>query len=196
MNFTTTRGIHMQRLLALSVAAMLSLAGCGRPTSGPATDPGITGTYHLQAINGADFPAMVERAPGDSIRVTGASITLNPDNTFSARVTYTPAHRGVTSRKRIAVSGTYLRNVTQVLFEQANGTVSSGALHGNEIMWTSPSFAHHRFTFTFRRCRTSEPPRVLPWIDENPRCGERATLPAGDTIGAAGSSTGSPSAGP
>ncbi len=179
----TTREIYMQRLLALYLCALLILTACSRPASGPGPDRGITGTYHLQVIDEVNLPVTLEQVSGGPVTIRSGSVTLNADNTFSARLAYTPARSGAMSTKTIALSGTYLRNVSQVLFELADGRANSGALDGNEITWFAAPYAPH--VFIFRRCGKSELSAIVRWTRRNLRCDYRATLPPGDTAIAA-----------
>lgn len=117
------------RMTALVVlAAGLGLFGaCGGDDSG--TDPGgagIYGTYTLIEAAGKTIPAVLEEQSGYKLELTGGSIRLHDDQTFSFRLDFRETQDGQVSTQEVVETGTFSVTGSQINFEGGVAASVSG----------------------------------------------------------------------
>ena len=125
------------RRLALLGLLAVAVTACGGDDGDGGTGPGdITGTYTIQTINGAPPPYTLwtEAEAGFQREITGGSVTLNADGTYSDVFHFRDTEAGVVTTGSAETEGTYTRSGSTIAFEaltgepQAPATIQNGAL--------------------------------------------------------------------
>jgi hypothetical protein len=108
------------------------LAACDDSTpTGPTT---IEGTYILVSANSQGLPAVVSQGANFLQEVTGGSVELRGDRTFTWRTDYRYTQSGLATTSTSSGSGTYSLADTAITFasepgsERLTGTLSNGVL--------------------------------------------------------------------
>lgn len=115
----------------LAIAAVTFVAACSE-SSGPAS---MTGNYSLVAvdgINGNGLPVTIFKDPTTEFRVTGGSITLNSNNTFSVSGAGVAIQPGGTTNLSETCNGTYTVSGNGITLTGAPSTDCAGTVTG---MW-------------------------------------------------------------
>ena len=125
-----------RRLALLGMLAMtVAMAGCGDDDD-PSGPTEITGTYTLRTVNGASLPFTLwtEAEAGFKREITGGSVTLNANGTYSDAFAIRDTEDGVVTTDTETSSGTYVRTGNTIAFTESNGipqqsaTIQNGAL--------------------------------------------------------------------
>ena len=104
-----------------AVAALAVLPACS-DSSGPSQAQAVTGSYALISINGILVPVVFSVDQFFVLQITGGTLTMNSNNTFTAAATYqqTPAGGGTATSETITCTGTYAMSGTTITFTEAN----------------------------------------------------------------------------
>ena len=104
----------------LAVAVVAILPACS-DSSGPRASA-LAGSYTLISVNGILMPVTLPVSPLFTLRITAGSATLNPNNTFTASVTYeqTLAGGGPTLTDTETCTGTYAVSGNTITFTESN----------------------------------------------------------------------------
>ena len=92
------------RIIGIAVVAGLCV-GCSdstQPTS-------IYGTYPLRTVHGEPLPVAIREFPNYTFKITGGTITLESDSTFSESYNYWRSWDGEVTTGTIPCSGTWTR---------------------------------------------------------------------------------------
>ena len=89
------------RILRTAVVATL-IVGCGRDSTAPAV---INGTYTLRTLRNEQLPAVVLESTNYALSVSGGSVTINGDLTFSDTYTRHEYNNGIVTDGPIACTG-------------------------------------------------------------------------------------------
>ena len=132
----------MRRTLATAALALLTLAAgaCGGDDDSTGPNGSIAGTYTLQTVNGSPPPITVFELGDDKIEVTGASVVINENGTFSATSTVRETDAGQVTTSSSVCSGTYTRSGSTVTFtepdsnnEDCGGSYTGTWSNGNTL---------------------------------------------------------------
>jgi|SRR5437867_195392 len=124
----------LKRWTAMAAGVLIAAAACG---GGDSTSPnGVTGTYTLRSVNGIKVPAVAFQSLTEKDEVTGGSITLNSDRSWSAalNVRVTELQSGGSATFSAPFNGTYTTSGTSITITEAStgshlgGTIGGGAL--------------------------------------------------------------------
>ena len=135
----------MRRTLATAALALLTLASgaCGGDDDSTGPNGSIAGTYTLQTINGDPPPVTLLEFDTYKIEVTGASIVLNTNNTFSATSAFRETDDGQVTTSNSVCAGTYTRSGSTVTFsepesinEDCGGSYTGTWSNGNTLTVT------------------------------------------------------------
>lgn len=109
---------NIKRLIGL--AAVTLFVACS-DSSGPRASA-VAGSYTLISVNGILMPVTLPVSPLFTLRITAGSATLNPNNTFTASVTYeqTLAGGGPTLTDTETCTGTYAVSGNTITFTESN----------------------------------------------------------------------------
>lgn len=124
----------MRRHLALCLSAMLTFAACADETpAGPGSAADVVGTYTLRTVNGQTLPSVIRQGGGARVELTGFTLTLNPDATYSGVITARYVSGTSTADATERTRGTYTldgRAITLVDTQAASitGTVGAGTM--------------------------------------------------------------------
>jgi hypothetical protein len=120
----------------LSVSSLVGVNACGGSDSATGPNTSINGNYALQTYNGANLPAVFFLDATERDELTGGSINLNADKTWSGtlalRTTAIPS--GAVLTFSLPFSGTYTNTGSSITLTDASddskiaGTVSAGSL--------------------------------------------------------------------
>ncbi len=124
----------MKPLALLSSALMLSwsLSACGDDT--PTRPTNIAGSYILVNANGQGLPAVVSQGANFLQEVTGGSVELRGDRTFTWRTDYRYTQSGLVTTSTSSGGGSYSLADTAITFalepgtDRLTGTLSNGVL--------------------------------------------------------------------
>jgi len=125
--------MHMRRLVTLALAAF-SLAACGGSDKPAGPSASIAGTYTLQTVNGRSLPSTIFQVGNDKLEVTGGSVTMNENETFSGVTALRETVEGVVDDYSASCTGTYTRTGSTVAFAEAESDDCGGNYSGT---WTS-----------------------------------------------------------
>jgi len=93
-----------------------------------------TGEFVLVAAKGQNLPAVVSESPGFKQEVTGGSIHLSPDGTFTWSTAYRYTTDGSVETSESSGSGTYTRGNAWLVFKLDGGAAQfQGALDGDKL---------------------------------------------------------------
>ena len=122
------------------LAACVSLSGCKRAGSPPASPPtstpavadvtkqaDISGTYTLVSINGTPLPFTVTHE-GPGIQVTSGTFTIRPDGTCATVTAFVLPSGQAQSRE---VSATYTRDGSRLTMQWQGAGVTNGTIEGD-----------------------------------------------------------------
>jgi hypothetical protein len=105
------------RALPLALAFGLALAhatACGSSASDtplePATPAPWEGTYSLKRVNGAVLPVVWSASAGSTLSITGRTIYVYTDHSWSALTSYTERSGIEAVRRRVTETGTWTRS--------------------------------------------------------------------------------------
>jgi len=115
----------------LAIAAVTSVAACSE-SSGPGSMQGSYSLVRIDGINGTGLPVTIFKDPTTEFRVTGGSITLNSDNTFSVSGAGVAIQPGGTTNLSETCTGTYAVSGNGITFTGAPTTDCAGVITG---MW-------------------------------------------------------------
>jgi hypothetical protein len=102
----------MMRVIALLLLVPM-FAACDEESTGP--DTSHVGVYQLQTVNGQQVPVSFEEE-GGVFTVTGATLRLNADGTFSMMAEFSTTVEGDTTNETDTLTGTYTRSGNTVTF--------------------------------------------------------------------------------
>lgn len=121
-------------LVAL-VVGLGFFGACGGDDNGGTSPNGdsVFGTYNLVEAAGKSIPAVIEEEPGYTFEITGGSVRLNDDDTFSFRLQLRETENGQTATQEVLETGSFSRTGSQInLNSQEMGTVTA-SLSGGRI---------------------------------------------------------------
>jgi hypothetical protein len=127
----------MSKLLAILVAFLLPLAAC-RDSTGPT---GIDGEYTLVAINTQALPVTVFASNAGRIDVTGSTLVLRPDLTYTETINYRIVPTAEQPRDNAAIENGSYRVVgntvtfTQLTDDGRRGFSYTGTVEGNSLTY-------------------------------------------------------------
>jgi hypothetical protein len=96
----------MLKRLAFTLAAAIPLlvAGCSDSPTAPSS---IEGSYSLRTVNGQSVPVTVAQMGADRADITGGSLTLNNDGTFTGQLEFRFVFSGIRANQSESLSGTW-----------------------------------------------------------------------------------------
>lgn len=115
----------------LATLAMLVLTACGDST-GPKQDD-IEGVYTLKTAAGMSLPAQFPVQGLGQLVITGGSVTLKADRTFTARLDLRITENGQTTEVSAPGSGTYQRTNGTILLKNSDGTEDKATIEGRTL---------------------------------------------------------------
>jgi hypothetical protein len=115
----------------LTIAAVTSVAACSE-SSGPASMTGSYALVRVDGINGTGLPVTIFKDPTSEFRITGGSITLNSNNTFSVSGAGVAIESGGTTNLSETCTGSYTVSGNGITFTGTSGTDCAGVISG---MW-------------------------------------------------------------
>lgn len=119
----------MRRLAVL--LATLALIACGGDSTGPSNDP--VGTWHLKSLNGV-LPYTFPPSQGTIVTITGSTLTLSGNSTYSEIVNYTATSGASTISGTQTELGTWFAVNGSVTFnDQTDNVTYQGAVAGNTL---------------------------------------------------------------
>jgi hypothetical protein len=97
----------MLRRLAFTLAAAIPLlvAACSDSPTSPSA--AIEGTYSLRTVNGQNVPVTVAQMGADRADITGGSLTLNNNGTFTGQLEFRFVFSGIRANQSESLSGTW-----------------------------------------------------------------------------------------
>jgi hypothetical protein len=122
----------MRKVIGALLLAMLVACG-GDKATGPEA---IAGTYTLRTVNGASVPAVVFQDSQEKDELTGGSISLNADKTWSGTLTakVTDLTTGASGTFAAPANGTYTSNGgTITLTDSQDGSQLTGTVGGGTL---------------------------------------------------------------
>jgi hypothetical protein len=115
-----------------SILLLFVAAGCGSDNS---TSPKrLEGTYTISTINGSNLPVVVYDDPTNAQRgeITGGSITLSANGTFSAPWSFRLTDNGAVSSTGETCTGTFTRTGNHIVMDEVdNGGFCGGQYDGD-----------------------------------------------------------------
>jgi hypothetical protein len=119
--------------------ALLATAACGDDSPTGSSQSNVTGTYNLLTVNAVAPPASVYQGPEGRVDITGGSMVLRADKSYTETITFRVQPTGGPAVNDQAIeNGTYVQNGQTIQFTvpaQAGepafsyqGTVNSGTL--------------------------------------------------------------------
>ena len=132
--------LRSTRLVAGLALAALGFSACSDSTSPNAT--AFVGVYALSSLNGTTPPVVVaEDAVNGRLEVTGGTITLNSDMTFSDRTDFRITDpNGAISTDFDLASGTYTTSGNTVTLTPTGDAPYSLVLNGSTLTQTAGTF--------------------------------------------------------
>lgn len=111
---------HSRRMITLGSLAILTACG-GDGASGPDATVSVNGVYALKTINSQSLPVTVSSGPEFTVKIVVATLSINPNNTFSNFSEYAITTPGspVTTEPEITCSGTYSISGNTLSFTEA-----------------------------------------------------------------------------
>lgn len=126
----------MRKLALLPVLVLaLILGACGDSSTGP--DNSFVGTYQLKSAGGAPIPATVAQVGVERLEITGGSVTLNADQTFSTSVGIRYTNGSSVTNDTVRNTGTYVKNNNAIQLNYSDGTQDAASLSGRTLTLTS-----------------------------------------------------------
>jgi hypothetical protein len=124
------RGNLMRRVLSV-FACVATFVACGGDSSHP-VEPAISrvGTYTLRTVDGNPLPFAYPDAPG--YELTAESLTLNADNTFSARTDQRWTEGGQVRTGYVTGAGTYAINGLELRLLFTTGDLALESFTGDD----------------------------------------------------------------
>jgi len=113
----------------LAIAAVTVVAACSE-SSGPGSMTGSYSLVRIDGINGNGLPVTIFKDPTTEFRVTGGSITLNSNNTFSVSGAAVAIQPGGTTNLSETCAGTYTVSGNGITFTGAPSTDCAGVITG------------------------------------------------------------------
>lgn len=125
----------MLRRTFFAALSLFVLGACGDGDStGP--DSSITGTYQLQSYDGQSLPATVFEAGEDRFEITGGTLTLNQDQTYSVTFALRGVEGGVVVTETETDTGTYTLSNNTIQFSDVGGPNATGTVNGSTLTVT------------------------------------------------------------
>lgn len=126
--------LRSPRLVAvtLALASATALSGCD------VFGGGHTGTYTLKTVNGKSLPAVLIEVTGSyKLEITGGSVTLNEDNTFSGSISFRETEGTTITTSTERDQGTYSKSGNLITFNSpGTGSSFTGTLSGGTLTVT------------------------------------------------------------
>ena len=140
----------MRRLIGSALLVML--AACGGDSTGPNGD--VTGNYTLRTVNGANVPAVVFQDSQEKDELTGGSINLNSDKTWSGTLSarVTDLASGVFQTFSAPAGGTFSSSGgTITLTDATDGSQLTGSVGGGTLTISGDIGLGTPITLVFKR---------------------------------------------
>jgi hypothetical protein len=97
----------MLRRLAFTLAAAVPLLVAACSDSPTAPSASLEGSYSLRTVNGANVPVTLATMGADRVDITGGTLTLNNNGTFSGQLAFRFVFSGATTNQSESSSGTW-----------------------------------------------------------------------------------------
>ena len=108
----------LKSLRLLTVGGLVALAACS-DSSGP--DATIHGTYTLRTVNGQTLPATIFQDASGRFDITGGTLTLNSNGTFTDVVMFRIVSGTTTITDQASGTGTFAEAGNTVTFTTTDG---------------------------------------------------------------------------
>lgn len=141
-------------------AALLALVACGGETADPVASEAASltaartasTTYVLVSVDGnATSPFLTCTSATATEAVTGASIVLASNGSFTATVNETVTQNGVTTQQTYQAKGRYTISGNVITLRYAGGTVVTGTLSGGTLTVTDYPYCGGTHTLVFQQ---------------------------------------------
>ncbi len=125
----------MRRFLTVMTVVLAGglLTACGEDDSTGTGGTSIFGTYTLQTVNGTSLPFVIIQIGNDKLEITGGSVRLNSDNTFSVSLTLRVTEAGTVTTLTETETGTLTVTGSTVRLTDSAGDVTTGSISGNTL---------------------------------------------------------------
>jgi urease beta subunit len=104
---------------ALMLALLLPLTACGDGPSEPAAQ--VSGSYHLQTINGQPLPFILEQAGANRLEMVSSTITFEADGRFTDVALLRLTQAGEVQEVADTLAGTYAQSGHTVTLSPDDG---------------------------------------------------------------------------
>jgi hypothetical protein len=119
--------------VATMILAILSAAGCGGDSTGPATQS-IAGSWTLQSVNGSPLPFIVTQTGTDRLEVLSDVIVISETGSFTQTTSTRTTTNGVPTTQSVADAGSYTLNGSAVtLHFNSDGFTGTASWSGTTI---------------------------------------------------------------
>ena|SRR5438045_2270167 len=136
------------RTLASLLVYSLLLA-CSDSKAPTAPDIGVTGTWHLQTVDGQALPFTLPEDDGLKADLTAEVITLTAPNTVTLMTTFLFNDHGRIFTESAPDSGTYtVDGSTVTVVWKSDGSITPATVNGDTMSLFDPG---NGFTFVYRR---------------------------------------------
>lgn len=123
--------MHGRRRAVTLALCALALAACGGGDKSTGPGGSIAGTYTMQTVNGSAPPVTIFQVGTDKVEVTGGSVTMNADNTFSGVTSIRETSGGeALPVETFTCTGTYTRSGSAVTFTEPETDDCGGSYPG------------------------------------------------------------------
>lgn len=126
------RELHMSRFVLLLLALLLPLSACGKERPFDPTNA-VVGRYTLVQVNGSTLPVLVAEDARGQVRVTGGTLILRSDQTFTATMEFRLSYGPLSIPQSQREDGTYTVTGDRIEFRDDDGDTSVAQWNGNTV---------------------------------------------------------------
>ena len=121
----------------MTLLALIFLVGC---RDGVSPDLSHVGTFHLTTINGRNLPGRVREIGSETVDITGGSIMLASNNTFSNEIAFRFGDGAEVRTEVERITGTYSRAAETIQLTTSEGFSFTLYFDGTTILQTVDQF--------------------------------------------------------